>query len=1510
MDRFCIMKKFLKKICSVLLLVALVCQVIPPIAVISAESADPVDISGYEGLVISRVFGHGDKKDAVTAYSFFELYNASKNTLDLDGLALYYKTSGGDDYVSFEFGDQTNHVMAPGSYYLIRCNEKNSSAEVITLTHWDATWNLGVSNKEIKLILAAEGRTIDPLVQPAEVDDVISYFCATDTYYFDNGYLIGEISKSKYAVRTALKADSGWQDANLTKLNNAGLRRIMPQYSGGDAGEIVASNYPEVIFSEEAGFFTQGFSLTLTPPSGYTEVYYTLDGSDPTTSASRVLYSAPLTLNDTSSMGPGATTQHVATAMTSKDSRAPGDYQPLNNNYPGGYVVKAVAFDGENYTAVYTNTYFISELFEDYGVSVMSISMDKNDVAGTSPTAFYNHYYTTTNDSNPRSQGIIEVFDENGSRRCYSNIEIAINGHASANYAMKSMKLYFKKSLNQDAGGNQIGGLENKLNYDLFDGAAKNCKGQAITTFSRLVLRNSGNDLYNSMMRDAFEQRASGGLDVDTTAAAPVLVFINGEFWGWYNARERYTEEYVEDHYGVDKDNVTIIENDYTLVRTNTNAPLIVNDGDEGDADPFNALVAFMKTNSMAVDANYRYVTDQIDIDSLIDMYIAHLYFNAIDWPENNIKIWRNKNEEDASGFDTKWHFTLHDTDFGVGFYDGLTATAFTPKSTAQSVNIFNAIDTTTCVVGNVMHALMQNQEFRNYFIAKCYTAFRELYGADRLTAILDEMTAVRTPLMALQIARWGRDYDETLGRQINADTYQLAINQMYTFVKTRQSIALKQLLAYFNITEAQAMELAGYSVSDGTAIAPYTFINASFDHFYINGVKMNNNDANNWIDANLTNRVVPKSVYGGQINSVGFFGWIGFDQPIEAVGYSINGGTPVWGVGTQLYAAENMVRLERNGGPNAMRFAVTVPTSNLNNFETVVAVVRVGGVTVPIDSNLINTGFVTPDTTVIINNTNGTLPVDPEPGEPGQPEDPSGTEPAFVGASFDTLYRNEVALNSGGNANNWITPNLPNRTLKRSVYGNVTTSVRFYGWIGFDQPIEAVGYIINGGDPVFGNFIGSTTEPAVMLPVNGGQYARRFNITVPITNAVGVTTVVAVVRSGGVNIPIDSHLVNTNSALAVPDTSLTVDNTPAVKTYRDQIMINGTDVAAYGNNPDPTELSLTGQTGNQLELWGLHANDAGIVKFGYRVDGGEAVWSSSTAIAATQAELTTARAAIGQNAIVARFRIFVPIAAGSHTVEALCDTGNGILSIWTVEYQSGELPSEPEPEPEPKLEIAAYNLAFMDSVYIRYAVDTDLDSEISMLIWLAPQENYTVGTQYTILSSYGIENVYGEDMIAFKFTEFAAKQMADVVYARAYTVKDGQTYYSDVKKYSIQQYVYNKTGKTGTASSDPDLIALLNAMLNYGAAAQTYFGYRTDRMVNADYWYQISVTGGRISDGSDRGLYVTGESVTLTAPSVDADGYPFSHWETAGGENAGTTRSITVTVGTANAAYTAVYSR
>ncbi|MBR4872335.1 MAG: leucine-rich repeat domain-containing protein [Clostridia bacterium] len=152
---------------------------------------------------------------------------------------------------------------------------------------------------------------------------------------------------------------------------------------------------------------------------------------------------------------------------------------------------------------------------------------------------------------------------------------------------------------------------------------------------------------------------------------------------------------------------------------------------------------------------------------------------------------------------------------------------------------------------------------------------------------------------------------------------------------------------------------------------------------------------------------------------------------------------------------------------------------------------------------------------------------------------------------------------------------------------------------------------------------------------------------------------------------------------------------------------------------------------------------------------------------------------------------------------------------------------------------------------------------------------------------------------MVFDYTELSAKQMTDVVYARAYAKVDGVDYYSDVNKYSILQYAYNKLA----TSSDEELKELLTNMLAYGATAQKYFDYKEDRLPTAD-WYQIKVVGGRLDDGSSAGLYLSGEKVTLTAPDTDADGKTFSHWV----DDSDNWVVDEVIVGSQNAVYTPVY--
>ena len=83
----------------------------------------------------------------------------------------------------------------------------------------------------------------------------------------------------------------------------------------------------------------------------------------------------------------------------------------------------------------------------------------------------------------------------------------------------------------------------NRFEYNIFPGL-KDKNGKDITSFQRLILRNSGSDWLGTMFKDSVLQKMVSHLNGDIQAYRPSVVFIDGEFWGMYNIRERYDTRY------------------------------------------------------------------------------------------------------------------------------------------------------------------------------------------------------------------------------------------------------------------------------------------------------------------------------------------------------------------------------------------------------------------------------------------------------------------------------------------------------------------------------------------------------------------------------------------------------------------------------------------------------------------------------------------------------------------------------------------------------------------------------------------------------------------------------------------------------------------------------------------------------------------------------------------------------------------------------------------------------
>lgn len=226
----------------------------------------------------------------------------------------------------------------------------------------------------------------------------------------------------------------------------------------------------------------------------------------------------------------------------------------------------------------------------------------------------------------------IEYFDKSGTKVFESPGGVKIFGGWSRANDQRSMSLFARKAY-----GNST------FDYPFFDEREN-------SSFASLVLRNSGNDWGSTAFRDAMMTGLVREVDLDRQAYQPTIVYINGEYWGILNLREKVNEKYLEaNHPGVDSKRVDILQSDAEVV--------------EGTNEHYLAMMDFIQRYSPAISTHYDSIKKMMDVSNFMDYQVAEIYYNNTDWPGNNIKYWR---PQTVNG---KWRWILYDTDFGFGIW-------------------------------------------------------------------------------------------------------------------------------------------------------------------------------------------------------------------------------------------------------------------------------------------------------------------------------------------------------------------------------------------------------------------------------------------------------------------------------------------------------------------------------------------------------------------------------------------------------------------------------------------------------------------------------------------------------------------------------------------------------------------------------------------------------------------------------------------------------------------------
>ena len=246
-----------------------------------------------------------------------------------------------------------------------------------------------------------------------------------------------------------------------------------------------------------------------------------------------------------------------------------------------------------------------------------------------------------------------------------------------------------------------------------------------------LFIRNGGND-NNCRIKDAALQQilARSGLYVDYQEWQPVHVFFNGSHYAVLNMREPSNKDYGCSNYGIDTDEMDQFEmspdSGYVQMR--------------GTDESFLRLVE-LSTNA-ADDATYEEICQLLDIDEYINYMAVEFYIGNWDWPQNNVKGFRDVN-------DGKFHFVLFDLDGSFStttpfstFFDKENYTFDTLHGYDYSTNqsIEGKRQTKDIKFVTLFKNMLQNETFRKKFIDTFCIVGGSVYQPSKVSAIVTEM--------------------------------------------------------------------------------------------------------------------------------------------------------------------------------------------------------------------------------------------------------------------------------------------------------------------------------------------------------------------------------------------------------------------------------------------------------------------------------------------------------------------------------------------------------------------------------------------------------------------------------------------------------------------------------------------------------------------------------------------------------------------------------------------------
>ncbi len=525
------------------------------------------------------------------------------------------------------------------------------------------------------------------------------------------------------------------------------------------------------VFSHPGGFYQEAFSLEVTSNNEGAQIFYTRDGSLPDENSYE--YTVPIVIDNLEG------TPNDISLIPTNNNNDPGPpyyegWQPPAGEVTKANVIRAIVIQEGYLTGeAVTQSYLVDEKAEErYSLPVFFLNTDRenffDEEVGIYIPGNYNNMFQRGREWERPAH--LAFFESDGSQAFAMDMGVRIHGGTTRSRPRKSLRMYARADY-----GNSW------LNYPLFP-------EKELSQYKRFILRNSGNDWDQAVFRDGFMQYLARDLNVETQYFRPAILFLNGEYWGIHNIRDRYDQHYIYSHYGLEEHEMTVMENNSRHAYGST----------EGVAH-YNSMRSYINHNNISVSSNYAYVKTMMDPASFIDAQVTNIFIMNTDWPGNNTNYWRRLvpyQEGAPAGMDGRWRWHILDTDFGFGldfFYvPGVNqgpAHNTLAMATQAGSNSWPNYDWSTFL----LRRLLTNEEFRHQFINRFADLLNTTFSADNVVAVIDSIENRLQPEMEEHIRRWRRP--------VSMQEWHDNVQRMRSFGQQRPAYVRQHIRNQFNLS-------------------------------------------------------------------------------------------------------------------------------------------------------------------------------------------------------------------------------------------------------------------------------------------------------------------------------------------------------------------------------------------------------------------------------------------------------------------------------------------------------------------------------------------------------------------------------------------------------------------------------------------------------------------------------------------------------------------------------------